>query len=434
MNAFDDTRRLNSYKVGRGVDRVLLPYYYNLGAALGKLAAFPISPPPGTDDSFTVWRVGSDVHSLLAWLYGTGGPLRAPMVAHDFLSLLTRYGDTIGLTPNVPAQPEQTPDARTALLVKSWDLQAVVLADLQRLPVYSVPKQGIYDTDSLIEQAEFDIPEEYRIKLKPTTLADVQEAGRCLAFGVPTAAGFHIMRAVEDVLADYCDTVEIDGAKGVPLKKPGKSKNWGDYTTYLKRSEEPDVVQTHALLEPLGKYERNEIMHPERVLTENEAFRLFKEGQTAIERMAVRIFPKIVGRDVMEESRQKKREILDRVFGANKDFDERLQKEGVEIDYSAEDDNLCITVGGRPRPSIAVSVPGDPYTALFVDAKTFRINAIEVVRLKERAKSDEMRPTTKMIHALADLIVDRTCVFIPPSQEIERAEYAIRGLVAAGVG
>jgi hypothetical protein len=32
---------------------------------------------------------------------------------------------------------------------------------------------------------------------------DIQQAGRCLAFNIPTAAGFHILKAVESMIREY---------------------------------------------------------------------------------------------------------------------------------------------------------------------------------------------------------------------------------------
>src|SRR3990172_12463095 len=89
------------YSVGSGMDRVILPFYYNLGTSLGKLTAVPMIAPANAtpDEKFIPWRLGNDVHNQLLWLYGAGGPIKAPQVAHDFLTLLTRYGDAIGLTP-----------------------------------------------------------------------------------------------------------------------------------------------------------------------------------------------------------------------------------------------------------------------------------------------------------------------------------------------
>jgi hypothetical protein len=275
------------------MDRVLLPYYYNLGAALGRLVAIPMVEPVNAapDEKFLPWSLGNAVHTQLLWLYRVDGPLKVPNVAHEFQAALQRYGESIGFP--VPGQPpSNVPEAvaRSDLIVKCLDLQAVVLADLQRMPIYSVPKQGAYDTDDLIDNADAVLPVEVRVKLSQLALDEIKESGRCLAYGVATASGFHMMRAVEDVLRYYCATVTVHGVKGQKIELPKTHvPSWGDYTAYLEHSKEADVIETRALLHPLGKNQRDFIAHPEKVLTPNEAYSLFQEGQAAINRMADRI-------------------------------------------------------------------------------------------------------------------------------------------------
>ena len=41
------------------------------------------------------------------------------------------------------------------------------------------------------------IPQETRKNLDDAVIGDIREAGRCLVFDLPTAAGFHVLRAIE---------------------------------------------------------------------------------------------------------------------------------------------------------------------------------------------------------------------------------------------
>jgi hypothetical protein len=254
------------------------------------LANAPLDPGGSTEDGLDLWRLAYQTRERSNQLYAPPWSLNVSYQAHLILSgAINRYFDAVLAKPeHGPGQPAGLPvdeaSLRRDLILRGQDFQLIFEAEIQTMAAYYVPQQGIYRTDDLIDRAEFTLPEETRNKIDRIVANEIQQAGKCLAFGVPTASGFHMMRAVEAVLFHYCDTVAVTGQK-----KPGKSKNWGDYTAYLARSTEPDVIETRALLHPLGKNQRDHIMHPEKVLTPNEAYSLFQEGQAAINRMAERL-------------------------------------------------------------------------------------------------------------------------------------------------
>lgn len=68
---------------------------------------------------------------------------------------------------------------------------------------YAVATKGIYDTSLLITNADLVIPEDLRPVLSDVARYDLRESGRCLAFEVPTAAGFHVLRASEAIIKEY---------------------------------------------------------------------------------------------------------------------------------------------------------------------------------------------------------------------------------------
>jgi len=275
------------------MDRINLPFYYELGSILGAVAN--ASPDAVTDAAAdgqlwaAAWRARNQVNLLfqppwnlkVAWGAATA-----------FSTALESFGS--GLYPKQGEQPAN--DAlrqtlRRTLVLKASEFQTVLQAELQIMAAYFVPQQGIYQTDDLIDRAEITLPEEVRTKLSEMALNEVRESGRCLAFGLPTACGFHMMRAVEDVVRDYCQTIpEMKGAKGQTIHLPKNRKpTWGDFTAYLEHCHEPDVEETRALLLAVKRNERDVIAHPERVLSMNEAYTLFQKGQAAITSMAERI-------------------------------------------------------------------------------------------------------------------------------------------------
>jgi hypothetical protein len=285
--------------VGGDVDRVHLPYFYDLGVALNRVAAWPIiASSDSIEEKTALWQAGQDAYKLVFWLYSPeGGQVKTTNAPRHFERSLTIWGEAIGIIPPQlsshlqPFDDEALATIRLNLINSVIALQPVLQADLQRMPVYAIPKQGAYDTDDLIEEADKVLPIDVRVKLSFQAVWDVQEAGRCLAFGVATAAGFHMMRAVEDVLRLYCTTVpEMLAKSGQAIVLPtDREPSWGDYTAFLKHSELPDVVLTYALLVSMKRVDRDVIAHPEKVLTPSEAYTLFQKGLAAITSMSERL-------------------------------------------------------------------------------------------------------------------------------------------------
>ena len=94
-----------------------------------------------------------------------------------------------------------------------------------------------------------------------------------MAFDLPSATGFHIIRAVEAVIRKYYSVI---------VKQPVKPKmrNWGTYIRVLSKSGgDPKIL---AILDQLREMHRNPIMHPQVVLTMTEAEGLFGIAQSAI--------------------------------------------------------------------------------------------------------------------------------------------------------
>ena len=145
--------------------------------------------------------------------------------------------------------------------------------EAERSNVFAVPKVGIYDTLALIERAEECIPKDIRARLSTQAIYDIRQAGKCLAFNIPTAAGMHILKAVESLIREYHSKLA-----GVVL--PAKSRNWGAYIRDLsKHGADPQVV---GYLQHIKDFYRNPILHPEVTLTHEQAQSLFNAALSAI--------------------------------------------------------------------------------------------------------------------------------------------------------
>lgn len=151
----------------------------------------------------------------------------------------------------------------------------VFSAEVSNASLYFVEQIGAYQTRTLVDNADMVFPKNVREKLASDATVDIKSAGRALAFELPTAAGFHICRALETTLLQYFSTLNIDlpqyknlGRYIEALQKIGKEKNI-----------DPKVL---AALDQFRDLHRNPIMHPDVHLNMDEAQILFALAQSAI--------------------------------------------------------------------------------------------------------------------------------------------------------
>jgi hypothetical protein len=147
----------------------------------------------------------------------------------------------------------------------------VLASDFPEIAVYFVEKKGTHNTDDLIRHAEHMFSEQIRARLPESVINDLRSAGTCIAFDLHTGAGFHLLRAIEGVVRQYC---------GVVAGKQPKSRNWGAWITMLKSRKAPEDIT--AMLEHIKNTYRNKIMHPEIELDNDDAVVLFGITQSAI--------------------------------------------------------------------------------------------------------------------------------------------------------
>jgi len=148
------------------------------------------------------------------------------------------------------------------------EFETVLAAECQVMDTYFVSKKGTYSTADLIERAHHQVPPAYRPGLPEFTRADLDQAGRCLAFDLPTAAAFHLLRGTEAVLRQYYERIVPGTKRAAP-----KMRNWGVYLKLLKEhGAEPRVT---SLLDHLKDSYRNPVLHPEENYTDERAQLLF---------------------------------------------------------------------------------------------------------------------------------------------------------------
>ena len=147
--------------------------------------------------------------------------------------------------------------------------------EIKSFLVFYLPQEGIYSVADLASNAEKAISEAARSKLTKEALDDFREGGRCLAFRFNTAAGFHLLRAVERMLRLYFKSMTgLDADQG--------HFDWGTCIAQLRKTQRADQ-KVMAVLDQIRSLHRNPLMHPEVFLNPDEARGIFQISSTAID-------------------------------------------------------------------------------------------------------------------------------------------------------
>lgn len=165
-------------------------------------------------------------------------------------------------------EPDQNPAAQISEF-DAWYLQncieqfkTVFWSELSTLPAFLVSGKESFDTNTLLEEGYKLFPASLGQKV-PEAIADALQAGRALAFELATACGFHSFRVTEAVIKRYWDQVSKDAARP-------KLETIGNYASELEKNDYGDKKITESLKQ-LAKLHRNPLIHPEVILTVEEA-------------------------------------------------------------------------------------------------------------------------------------------------------------------
>lgn len=110
----------------------------------------------------------------------------------------------------------------------------------------------LYNMSSLMAPKVFN-------SLSEQSQYDFKEAGRCIAFEVPTAAAFHLLRGTESVLRDYY--------KSIIKRNRIKNLMWGPMIAQLRKRKTkpipPEILLNN--LDNIRKSFRNPTQHPDKI-------------------------------------------------------------------------------------------------------------------------------------------------------------------------
>ena len=150
---------------------------------------------------------------------------------------------------------------------------------------------GAYSIDALVGNAEKHLSRLAEDVISPEQRKDYRLAGKCLAFDLYTASGFHAMRTLEAEARAYHTSVTGIVMKDVPLgailNGDNKYKNSGLLPAHIKEGVAKDspLGLIISLLASINKIYRCPVLHPEMTLDRESAKLVFNLTSVAISAM-----------------------------------------------------------------------------------------------------------------------------------------------------
>ncbi len=249
--------------------------FYELGAKLYRVIAHS-SSVAAADMFVPLMEAQNALDSLIK-----GDPFPIDFAKQDANALLNRLGalfnryfiDTSSRQFRFPTRDEMIDTHELALLRSLVEkFETALSAELNRRAVYIVPRRGIYDPHDLAEKAEMQFDEETVSRMSEPMREEIRAAGRSLAFGLATAACFHLIRAIEGALAMYME--------GVTRTPAANADNlWKDALNRLSGAEKDKFLSADArlagLLREVDTRYRNALNKPGASFTMQEALIFF---------------------------------------------------------------------------------------------------------------------------------------------------------------
>lgn len=249
------------------MDRLNLPFFYQLGATLQPLTKMGVT---AESNALDILIAAVDASAMINTLFSTYTSLAVCKASGRALQASVDVGFEDWrkyhalLDDEAKAKAKVIPDDHLlAMINKAKEFHLILSAELQTFDAYQVTEKALFSTARLVERAENILPDGIVSDVPKEALVDLNQAGRCLAFDLPTAVGFHTWRAVETVLVAYCEEWGV---------RPDQ-RDWGSYIAGLKKAEAAGI--TVAVLDQIRDLHRNPTMHPEMVLSPEEAIGLF---------------------------------------------------------------------------------------------------------------------------------------------------------------
>lgn len=243
--------------------------FYLLGLVLGRIPV--LKGTPNLDN-----RLNIVINAQMYLPCVFNSPLEIPhskAAARELLAALDWSVDIIR-----PGKEEEVVENIERMTSALNSFNEILGAEVGSLHFYHVPQDGIYSVHELIKNADAVLSEQCRRIISQQAIDDLRQGGRCIVFDLPTAAGFHLMRALEMVLIQYYFVY----VGKVPKEH---DRSWGRYISELRSKDLGADLKTLDLMDHIRKHHRNPVVHPETNLDKDEALEILGIAPMAISSM-----------------------------------------------------------------------------------------------------------------------------------------------------
>lgn len=252
---------------------------YQLAGYLKQLETYDVGVPK-SDAWFDANRARDALDRLLK-----GDPVPISFSresASQLIDCINRYflKDKAGKKIRIVGGDDEEEFERYMLSIYSRNLknfEIIFATEMREAATYFISQRGIYHTPSLVDYADNAFPDAVRSYIPDKCKEDWKAAGKCLAFSLYSACGFHVTRAVESMLEKYYQIIcEKKSDKTLP--------GWQAYIDELRKSTGSlrPSSKTLAEIEQMKDDYRNPIAHPRVYLSETDARMLFDNGESLI--------------------------------------------------------------------------------------------------------------------------------------------------------
>lgn len=253
--------------------KISLIYFIRFGALLQHLLSYKIGSPLFGEKMLIA--ATEEFLTILSKLDLLVSKTASSKLAHIISDYKTKYtNDNNILSANDAADYEQVVLSLRDTIFAEVTNQKVMLTTPKRIDINFL----LYDVPKLFNPGAYD-------KLNELCRYDISESAKCIAYEIPTAAAFHILRATENILKTFY--------KNVISKNRVHQLMWANMVQDLQikiplkrncRVKEYNVLLCN--LDYIRVYYRNPTQHPEKIYSLDEVQSLWNMCVEVINHMS----------------------------------------------------------------------------------------------------------------------------------------------------
>lgn len=261
-----------SFRSGRPMIRITLSYVWQLSEQLERLNRIEGGANAPMSKMDIIFNLLEAQNSLDALLQGSVFSPTLRISRQLAINLLTQLREATSTDWDKEFERNEVWRIRVAYR----EFKTAFLAELGTFPTFFVTQKGSHDSLTLLESPQLMFPNDLATKV-PEATYDVGEAGKALCYEIATSAGFHLFRIIESVLRRYYS--HESGGRPQP-----KVRNISVYVNSMRQLRCGDE-KILSVVEQISKLHRNPLIHPEAIITIDEALSILGMARSAVTAM-----------------------------------------------------------------------------------------------------------------------------------------------------